>query len=216
MIELFVPRDIMEEGTVGQANSERSGQSKYDVVLLLLLSLSLSGNVAIGAAFLRLANSPTTSTASGPNVPAGPATGTRLPLLQAKDLSGKPVSIAFDSDSRPTVLYVFTPTCIWCKKNLQNLKSIVAKNQDRFKFIGLSLSPDGVDAYLKDTGLDFPVYTGPAPEIVRSFGLGATPSTFVLSTTGVLQRHWTGAYAGATIPEVEDFFGVKLPGLVGS
>ena len=40
--------------------------------------------------------------------------------LAVKDPDGKAVRIEFTGTDKPTLLYVFTPGCIWCGRNLEN------------------------------------------------------------------------------------------------
>jgi hypothetical protein len=48
----------------------------------------------------------------------------------------------------------------------------------------------------------------------KSYGLGPTPLTLVLSSDGEILKSWVGAYSGHTQKEVESYFGITLPGLV--
>src|SRR5260221_312572 len=83
--------------------------------------------------------------------------GTVVPAFQAADLKGQAqtiaYNIAYNKDSKPTVLYVFTPQCGWCKKNLDNLKHMIAKKGDEYRFIGLSLTKEGLPEYVGASGL---------------------------------------------------------------
>jgi len=42
--------------------------------------------------------------------------GTTVPLITAKRLGGGNETISYSGSDRPTVLYVFTPQCIWCQR----------------------------------------------------------------------------------------------------
>jgi hypothetical protein len=43
----------------------------------------------------------------------------------------------------------------------------------------------------------------------------ATPQTIVLTRKGTVLRSWTGAYAGEVRREIEEYFDVVLPPLMG-
>ena len=139
--------------------------------------------------------------------------GAALPNIKAKDLNGDVQSINYADDRRPTVFYVFTPTCGWCERNAANVRALVSKRGATYRFIGISLSISDVKQYLRDHQIDFPVYTGLAAEDKRSLGLGGTPQTIVVSTSGRVMKNWTGAYTHDLQREIEGFFGVRLPGL---
>jgi hypothetical protein len=55
-------------------------------------------------------------------------------------LDGQPEVISYHETNQATVLYVFTPTCIWCARNLNNLKTLLANDSDHYRSIALSLS----------------------------------------------------------------------------
>jgi len=191
--------------------------SRMDWFLLALLGVSLTGNVLLGYGVFRLSMRLDSGAAQARSQePQGPAVGTRLPALDVQTVEGARVSLAFDSDPRPTVIYVFTPECSWCARNLENVKALMATGQQSYRFVGLSLNPDvpGVTRYVKDAGLEFPVYLNPSRDVRLAYGLGGTPSTLVVSTEGVLLKSWLGAYTAESQREVQDYFHVRLPGLV--
>jgi hypothetical protein len=62
--------------------------------------------------------------------------GTHVPPLTAQDLTGQSTAIRFSDTDRPTLLYVFTPSCGWCKKNEDNIKSLATQTGDRCEWLG--------------------------------------------------------------------------------
>ena len=62
--------------------------------------------------------------------------------------------------------------------------------------------------------LEFPVYTDLPILTMREYKLGGTPQTIVVSPQGQVNRIWSGAFAEDLKREVEDYFGVKLPGIM--
>jgi hypothetical protein len=68
--------------------------------------------------------------------------------------------------------------------------------------VSLKTVPDGLETYSK-----------PTEAFVSSLGLGSTPQTIVISSQGKIEKNWIGAYGDDTKKEVEDYFGVVLPGL---
>lgn len=132
-----------------------------------------------------------------------------LPLL---DADGKQVSLAFD-DARPTVIYVLSPQCGWCKKNESNIKTLSEAADSRFRFVGLSLDGANLKEYIAAGRAPFPVYQVTSTEETEKLGLSATPTTIVVGAGAKVQKMWTGAYMEQNKPEIEKYFGVKLPGL---
>lgn len=187
--------------------TQRRGKS--DWFLLSLLALSLTMNVILAVGVLRLSALPAVNASSRPT---GPAKGTVLPALDAERLDGSRELIGFQSAERPTLLYVFTPSCKWCERNLPNLTALTLHARAKYRIIGLSLDP-AVSEYVQRAKLDFPVYINPSPATVREYGMGSTPQTLVISTKGEVLHAWSGAYIGTTQREVEGVFELSLPGL---
>jgi hypothetical protein len=79
--------------------------------------------------------------------------------------------------------------------------------------MGLSVSRDGLDKYLKDSGLAFPVYTDPYDSKGTQFPLDSTPQTLVIGPDAKLQEAWLGAYGPPLQKEIEAKLNVRLPGL---
>jgi peroxiredoxin len=140
--------------------------------------------------------------------------GTVVQPIAAKRLDGqRPEVISYQSASQPTVLYIFTPPCVWCARNMDNFKALVDKESGEYRFIGLSLSDAGLVEYVRKNELKLPVYSGLSPETLKTYKLGSTPQTMVISPEGKVMQDWTGAYLGEQKSQVEAFFHVNLPGL---
>jgi peroxiredoxin len=180
--------------------------NRADWFVLVLLALSLGLNVLMGVMIVRF---------STPTTPAITMlkTGSEVPALQVETLQGTAATIKYDEVSTPTVLYVFTPSCQWCAKNLDNLRTLAqSARAGKYRLVGISLDPN-VSQYLKDEGLDFDVYVKPSLETLQSYGFGVTPQTFIISNTGKLQKMLNGAYVGQSQADLEAHLGLKLPGL---
>ncbi len=139
--------------------------------------------------------------------------GSGLAPFKAFDLNGQTHTVAYDQASKPTVLYVFTPTCSWCFRNMDNFKELVARTGTDYRFVGLSLSKEGLPEYIATHGLTIPIYTGLSTETKKNYKLGGTPQTIVVSPEGKVLQDWVGAYSGDQRSQVEAFFHVSLPGL---
>lgn len=138
--------------------------------------------------------------------------GTQLPPLTAQDLSGQSVTIRFDESERPTLLYVFTPACGWCKKNEDNIRSLASQTSEKLRLIGVSLSQDGLAEYVAQNFPPVKVIK-PDAKTITAYKLSGTPTTILVSSQGVVLRVWKGAYNESIRQELEEYFHVKLPGL---
>lgn len=81
-----------------------------------------------------------------------------------------------------------------------------------YRFIGLSLSSDGLREYASQYGIDFPVYTDLTGESILAYK-GGTPRTLVVSHDGIILKSWFGAFTGDLEREVEEYFKTDLPGV---
>jgi peroxiredoxin len=185
-----------------QSSSVRS--NRPDVFVMLLLAASLCLNVYLG---LKVKQGPVAENT------AKLSPGMKIEPVTAVGGDGKPVTISYDGSTKPTVFYVISPSCIWCKRNQANINKLSDGKANEFRFIGISLAESGLKEYVEGYQLKFPVYTGLKEETIWSLGLGATPQTIVVSPEGKILKVWPGAYVEDLRPEVEAYFGIQLPGL---
>jgi hypothetical protein len=141
------------------------------------------------------------------------AIGSTLPPIEAFDLAHKLHVLQYEPSKPPTVFYVFSPQCGWCAKNASSVRVLSQSIKGRYRLIGLSLSSAGLDEYVAQQGMDFPVYTNLSPQSVAAYHLSGTPTTLVVSAEGKLLREWKGAYMGDSKREIEEYLEVSLPGL---
>jgi peroxiredoxin len=139
--------------------------------------------------------------------------GAKAPEFSAYELDGQKKLLNYAEANVPTVLYVFTPVCHWCARNLGNIRSLVDGVGDRFRFLGVSLSSEDLTTYLTQNKLPFHVYQTPSEDVKIAYGFNSTPSTIVISPSGSVLQYWKGAYSEDLATEVEGYFQVKLPGL---
>jgi len=139
--------------------------------------------------------------------------GTTVPPIAAKRVDGQLGLISYQGSEQSTVLYIFTPPCSWCARNVDNLKTLLDKERGQYHFIGLSLSENSLAEYVAKNDLNLPVYSGLSQETLTTYKLGSTPQTIVISPEGKVLQDWVGAYVGDQKSQVEAFFDVSLPGL---
>lgn len=65
-----------------------------------------------------------------------------------------------------------------------------------------------------DSPFTFPVYNDLSPHSTSSYKLGGTPQTLVISSEGRILKSWFGAYSGPVAQEVEEYFSIRLPGII--
>lgn len=137
-----------------------------------------------------------------------------VPSFEARDADGNPVTLSYSADKLPTIIYILSPNCLWCTRNLDNIKKLTSQTHERYRVIGISISKENLSEYISQNELPFPVYTDISPEILRIYQAIATPRTLVISPEGKIQKNWFGAFSGNLQREVEEYFDLRLPGVV--
>lgn len=173
----------------------------------LFLAASVVANAGLGAAVL------TRSYDTGNVSVAVTAPKDRIPQIEGTGIDGRPVRIAFP-DSRPTLVYVMSPECGWCRRNEANFAELVRTQASKYRVVVASVLGRGFGPYYDKVR---PAWSGSeALPIVlsgsRTVTIAGTPTLLALSRDGMVEAVWAGAFDGSQ-KEVEDFFGVRLPGV---
>jgi hypothetical protein len=172
-----------------------------DGLLAIVCLISLATTVLFGLQLYRRARPVTAS---------GVVVGNQMLPISARSTSGESVLLRFDEHSKPTILYVVSPTCIWCKRNAAAFGSLVKDNGDRFRFVVVSLGQLS-DSDFTGLGLsEAEVIIDPAPEDRIKYGLGRTPQTIAVAPDGRVLANFFGAYSGRNATRVASFFGSTI------
>lgn len=194
---------MMESAIAGEV-SPPEHRLKWDVFLVALLAVSLGLNVFLGWKLKGNQN-------KGILPAASLNQDAEVSNFEAYDLSDKLTTIT--CRGQITVLYVFSPSCTWCERNLENIRTLASARGDSYRFIGLSLASANLEDYIRSSKLSFPVYTKLSKDVLQKLKLGSTPQTMVISPEGRVMKNWRGAYGEELRSEIEEFFSVRLPGL---
>jgi peroxiredoxin len=139
--------------------------------------------------------------------------GATLPPLSGMNVAGAEQTIRYDVDARPTILYVFSPTCAWCARNADAINSLFRQLSRRYRFVGVSLDKNGLSEFLAAHHHDFSTVCE-VPDMLRdAYRLGVTPETIVISSRGKVETSWKGAYTGTTKRLIQNYFSLELPSL---
>ncbi len=136
--------------------------------------------------------------------------GEKSPQLSILDEDEKLVSVNHTTEELPVILYIFTPDCHFCTENLESIKKLAELTKGKYRFIPVSLRNEGLKEYVVKNKILFTVYHTPPKDVYRSFKLGKTPQTYVISKDGYIVANWAGMYSDRQ-NEVEGFFDIKLP-----
>ena len=138
--------------------------------------------------------------------------GATVPEIVGLASDGSMTTLHYGAVHVPTVLYVFTPQCGWCKKNIANFHALIDQAGTRYRVVGIALSRQDLDLYVKDENLRLPIYSDIRTDIRNVYQLGATPETIVVSPEGKILKLWSGAYEEWIKTDIETFLQIRLPG----
>lgn len=139
--------------------------------------------------------------------------GKTVPTLTVQNAAGETKVIKFSESKIPTLIYVFSPDCIWCERNTQNINYLYQQNQSKFNFVGVSVQKSSSSANTIENNIRFPIYYNPSDSDRIDYNFSATPSTYIISAEGKIIKFWSGAYGNETLKDIENYFEMKLPGL---
>jgi len=145
-------------------------------------------------------------------IPFGVQESADLSVVMLQDVDGSKVNMRLN-DGRESILYVFSPACIYCQKNLMNIKALADNTGKSYRFIGLSNTKQNLASYVSDTKLPFPVYVKRDNVEQKALDLSETPQTILVGADGHVKKVWRGAFDSETQGQVEKYFAVRLPGL---
>jgi hypothetical protein len=174
---------------------------RFDPVILALLIVSLAANLVIYR-YTRPVQA-----AQPPPLKAGD----KLPPLRGTSLDGRPITETF---ARRTVLYIFSPTCSWCERNLNNARAIAGGAGSRYQFVAVSTTDTGLEDYVRSRHVQWTIIKNVTFENLRSYRFKGTPHTIFVDAGGVVLGSWSGAYTDSVEHEVQAALGVALPGLL--
>lgn len=115
----------------------------------------------------------------------------------------------------PVVLYYFSSSCAWCGRNWENVEALVKASEGRYRVIALS-SERNLKAFVSRHGLTVDVIEGISDASMARYQFSGTPHTVVVDATGTIAHSWRGAFGARIERQVEELFGVALPGLTAA
>jgi len=174
------------------------------IALAVTLAMSLSGNVWFAVRRLpRVINLDVTYRVRDP-----------LPKLTGHWLAGPDATLTM---SRPTVIYVFSPGCGWCRLDRDNLLSLHAAQAASYDFVAVTKDDDSAKlaSYLAKYPIPVSVFVTRRDALTEDDNrkLGVTPQTIVVDRNGRVVRIWVGALFEQRQEEAQRFFGIRLPGV---
>jgi|GEM_PF-3627179 len=191
--------------------SEQTKVNTPDRLLLIVLGLSLLANIGQYVLRLRARQAVLPYTVNRYERNLLPQPGATLASLHLLNADGSKTELQFGSNELPTIVYVLSPTCKWCQRNLQMIDALVTQLHGRYRVIGISNTPIGLQDYIHKISPPFPIYY-PDPNYTNAtITTDITPRTLLFSSSGSFIQGWNGAYINQTKSDIAMFFKVSLP-----
>jgi thiol-disulfide isomerase/thioredoxin len=114
-----------------------------------------------------------------------------MPAFLVNDIEGKPVSTAAWK-GKVVFLNFWATWCPPCRAEVPTLIDLATRYKDRVQIVGVSLDdgPEEVKAFVKDTGINYPVVMASREILAEYGGVPALPTLFVINLDGnVVQKH---------------------------
>jgi hypothetical protein len=137
--------------------------------------------------------------------------GETLPPIRGDSFQGGQASFA--PRGKPLLIYFFSPSCTWCERNLDNIKTLIHGTVATHDFVAIATNTYGLEEYVRRRNLDWPLIREPTAETRRAYQIGVTPVTLVIGPDAKVKHSWIGAFAGEVGRDISSTFQVSLPGL---
>lgn len=127
--------------------------------------------------------------------------GTRAPEFRARDMEGRPVSLA-SLNGEVVLLNVWATWCGPCRDEMPSMERLHRElGPEGLRIVAVSvdgapgaLAPGGdVEAFAREMGLTFTIWHDPSGDVQRAYRTTGVPESFVIDRDGVIQKKVIGA-----------------------
>lgn len=146
------------------------------------------------------------SSSAGSSVREGYQVGDRAPSITVKDAAGKTVTIQPAKDQKIYVLNFWATWCPPCRAELPELQKFAReKDQDvTFYAINLQESPEKVQGFLQDMGVQVPVLLDQKGSTTRPYYLKYIPTTVIVDKQGIIRFRKSGGVTNQELKQILD------------
>lgn len=131
--------------------------------------------------------------------------GMSVPDLKGFDLSGKLVEVDFGKDPRKVLVFVFSPTCGFCKQNWPNWWDVMSSlNREVVRPVAVDVTSSTTAVFVVEHKLnDIAVMNQVDPTARMRYRFQLTPQTILIDSNGKVEKVWTGVLDNAAVEELK-------------
>ena len=132
--------------------------------------------------------------------------GDMVPTIKGMTLDGR----SFMQDTAETkklALLFFTPTCVHCREELENLERLRPRYRDNLGFLAVSLgNPELTRSVVAELHLGFPVVIDDRSKHNDALTVNVVPTMFLVDEYHILRRQFVGKQSSVEIERFLDQF----------
>ncbi|AZU62068.1 peroxiredoxin family protein [Neobacillus mesonae] len=123
--------------------------------------------------------------------------GNKAPNFQLKTLEGKDVQLS-DMKGKKLILNFWATWCPPCKAEMPHMQKFYQDNKGKnVEILAVNLTtaeknPNGIDKFVKDYGLTFPVLLDSTGEIGDAYQAFTIPTSYIIDTNGIIYKKIVG------------------------
>lgn len=137
--------------------------------------------------------------------------GDVVPPLRGVDSYGNQFTLQYSGSASRTLLFVFSPHCGWCEKNMPNWRSIVdGADRNQLRIVAVSTVTSDAKDYTEGIHLaSVPTIVDLEPGDKDIYRLTSTPQTILIDSSGRVERIWVGALTEEQMKDFRSFVEAK-------
>jgi len=143
----------------------------------------------------------------------GTFTAVTLPPSGLLTMNGEVTDLDNVVDGKPTMLNMFSSSCTACRTEMPDLERLHQAAGDELQVVGVNLgdSEANAAAFVKQTGVTYPIVRDPKLLLVSALDITAQPMTLWVDPKGKIVGHRYGALTETEMRlAVQDHLGIRV------
>ena len=134
-----------------------------------------------------------------------------IPPIKGISLDGQPF-VQNNMETRKLALLFFTPTCVHCKEELENVEKLRPRYLGSLTFLAISLgNPELTRSVAYELHLGFPVIIDSRAELNKPLNIHVVPAMFLVDESHILRQQFVGKHSLTDIEQFLDHFVADMP-----